>query len=128
MPCVRISTGNWAVGSEAKLIDAVQSAFVAAFKIPESDRDVVVDVYDENRRIVPTGRSERYTRIEVVGIAARSMNAKRALFRLIADNLESAGVPRNETRIFLIEPPAESWGIKGGVPASETDLGFKIDV
>jgi hypothetical protein len=36
MPCVRISTGNWAVGSEAKLIDAVQSAFVAAFKIPDS--------------------------------------------------------------------------------------------
>jgi phenylpyruvate tautomerase PptA (4-oxalocrotonate tautomerase family) len=128
MPCVRIATGHWVVGSELKLIEAVQSALVSAFQIPESDRDVVLDLYDEKRRIVATGRSDRYTRIEIIGIAARSVDAKRALFRAIAENLEAVGVPRNETRIFLIEPPAESWGIKGGVPASEADLGFKIDV
>jgi phenylpyruvate tautomerase PptA (4-oxalocrotonate tautomerase family) len=128
MPCVRIATGTWAEGSEMKLIEAVQSALVAAFKIPQSDRDVVLDLYGENRRIVATGRSPRYTRVEIVGIAARSLDAKRALFEAISDNLEAAGVPRNETRIFLIEPPAESWGIKGGVLASEADIGFKIDV
>lgn len=128
MPCVRIATGKWAVGSEMKLIEAVQTALVSAFKIPEWDRDVVLDLYDENRRIVSTGRSERYTRVEIVGIAARSVEAKRALFKAIAGNLEAVGVPRNETRIFLIEPPPESWGIKGGVPASEGDLGFKVDV
>lgn len=128
MPCVRIATGTWAEGSEMKLIEAVQSALVAAFKVPQSDRDVVLDLYDENRRIVATGRSPHYTRVEIVGIAARSLDAKRALFEAISDNLEAAGVPRNETRIFLIEPPAESWGIKGGILASEADIGFKIDV
>ncbi len=128
MPCVRIATGKWAAGSGMKLIEAVQSALVLAFRIPEGDRDVVLDLYDDSRRIVATGRSERYTRIEIIGIAARSMEAKRALFKAVADNLEAVGVPRHETRIFLIEPPAESWGIKGGVPASEVDLGFKIDV
>ena len=127
MPCVRIATGTWALGTEKALIEAVQSALVTAFQIPEWDRDVVLDLYDERCRIVSTGRSERYTRIEIVGIAARSMAAKRALFETIADNLEAAGVPRNETRIFLIEPPAESWGIKGGVSASEADLGFKVE-
>ncbi len=128
MPCVRIATGKWAVGSEMKLIEAVQSALVSAFRIPEWDRDLVLDLYDENRRIVSTGRSERYTRIEIIGIAARSMDAKRSLFKSIADNLEAAGVPRTETRIFLVEPPADNWGIKGGLPASEADLGFKVDV
>ena len=128
MPCVRIATGMWAAGSEMALIEAVQSALVAAFRIPEGDRDVVLDLYSDNRRIVATGRSERYTRVEIVGIAARSLKAKRALFRAIADNLEAVGVPRNETRIFLIEPPAENWGIKGGVLASEADIGFKINV
>ena len=101
---------------------------MAKFQIPDWDRDVVLDVYDARRRIISTGRSERYTRIEIVGIAARSIEAKRALFKAIADNIEVVGVPRTETRIFLIEPPAESWGIKGGVLASEADLGFKIDV
>jgi phenylpyruvate tautomerase PptA (4-oxalocrotonate tautomerase family) len=128
MPCVRIATGSWAAGSEMALIEAVQSALVSAFQIPDRDRDVVLDLYDANRRIVSTGRSERYTRIEIIGIAARSKEAKRALFKTIADKLEAVGVPRAETRIFLIEPPAESWGIKGGQLASEADLGFKIDV
>jgi phenylpyruvate tautomerase PptA (4-oxalocrotonate tautomerase family) len=106
----------------------VQSALVSAFKIPAWDRDVVLDLYDASRRIVSTGRSERYTRIEIIGIAARSKEAKRALFQMIADNLEAVGVPRTDTWIFLIEPPAESWGVKGGQIASEADLGFKIDV
>jgi hypothetical protein len=128
MPCVRIATGKWAAGSEMKLIEAVQTALVAAFRIPEGDRDVVLDLYGENRRIVSAGRSERYTRVEIVGIAARSLEAKRALFKAIADNLEAVGVPRNESRIFLIELPADYWGIKGGILASEADIGFEINV
>jgi hypothetical protein len=128
MPCVRISTGTWVVGSEMALIEAVQSALVEAFQIPESDRDIVLDIYDDNHRIYSTGRSERYTRIEVIGIAARSLDAKRALFVKIADNLTAAGVPPGETRMFLVEPPAESWGIKGGLLASEAELGFKVDI
>ena len=47
MPCVRIATGVWAAGSEMKLIEAVQSALVAAFSVPEGDRDVVLDLYSE---------------------------------------------------------------------------------
>jgi hypothetical protein len=59
MPCARIATGTWAAGSEMKLIEAVQSALVDAFKIPAGDRDVVLDLYGENRRIVSAGQSER---------------------------------------------------------------------
>lgn len=35
MPCVRIATGTWAIGDEMKLIEAVQSALVSAFQIPD---------------------------------------------------------------------------------------------
>ncbi|MFP6748180.1 MAG: tautomerase family protein [Alphaproteobacteria bacterium] len=128
MPCVRITTGKWAEGLEIELMEAVQSALVSAFKIPESDRDVVLDLYDECRRLVSHGRSERYTRVEILGIAKRSSNAKRVLFKEIVEKLQSVGVPKSETRIVLVEPPADSWGVKGGIPASETDLGFKIEV
>ncbi len=128
MPCVRISTGLWAAGAEMDLIEAVQAALVSSFRIPEGDRDIVLDLYDETRRIVSACRLERYTRVEIVGIAARSAEAKRALFRTVVHNLEAVGVPRNETRIYLIEAPADSWGVNGGVPASEADLGFRVDI
>ena len=90
MPFVRIATGSWAADSEMKLIEAVLSAIIAAFSIPQSDRDVVLDLYDESRRIVAADRSERCTRVEIIGIGARSVDAKRALFPTISDNLESA--------------------------------------
>ena len=128
MPCVRISTGEWIAGRELEMIEAVQSALVAAFRIPESDRDVVLDLYGENRRIIAGGRSDRYTRVELIGIPGRSMDAKRNLYRTIVSNLEAIGVPRMEMRIVLIEPPPGNWGIKGGLPASEVELGFRLDV
>jgi hypothetical protein len=43
-------------------------------KISEFDSDIVLDVYEPATRIVLTGRSERYTRVE------RSANPHRALF------------------------------------------------
>jgi hypothetical protein len=51
----------WAQGSELQLMEAVQRALVASFRIPENDRDVVLDLYDPMRRLLPPGRSARQT-------------------------------------------------------------------
>jgi len=32
------------------------------------------------------------------------------------------------TRMFLIEPAAENWGVGGGRLASDTNIGFKVNV
>jgi phenylpyruvate tautomerase PptA (4-oxalocrotonate tautomerase family) len=128
MPSTHIITGEWAQGRETALVEAVESAFVAALKTPQWDRDIVVDLYGANRRIVPEGKSERYTRIEIKLLSGRSMGAKRNLYRAIVDNLGALGIPREEIKILLIEIPPENWGIRGGLPASEVDMGFKVDV
>jgi phenylpyruvate tautomerase PptA (4-oxalocrotonate tautomerase family) len=128
MPSTRIACGEWARGREGELIAAVQSAMLSAIKIPEWDRDVVVDVYDVNRRIIPTGRSEKFTRVEIELFAGRCIETKRALYRTIVRNLAALGVPENDIKIILLEVPLQNWGIRGGVPASEIDIGFKIDV
>jgi phenylpyruvate tautomerase PptA (4-oxalocrotonate tautomerase family) len=128
MPSTRISTGNWAKGNEPQIIEAVQSALLTALQIPDWDRDVVLDLYDGATRIVPTGRSERYTRVEILLFAGRSIEAKRALYKELVTGLSDVGVPANEIKIVLIEAPAENWGLGGGFPASEIDLGFRVDV
>jgi phenylpyruvate tautomerase PptA (4-oxalocrotonate tautomerase family) len=56
------------------------------------------------------------------------MDAKLLLYRTLVANLSELGVPANEIKIVLIEVPAENWGLRGGLPASEIDLGFKVDV
>jgi len=128
MPSTRIVTGEWARGREMELIEAVQSALVSAISIPDWDRDIVVDLYDGKRRIVPSGTSERYTRIEIELFQGRSMEAKRALYRVIVRNVAALGVPENEIKTILIEVPLQDWGVRGGQAASEIDLGFRVDV
>ena len=128
MPSTRITTGLWARGSEAKMIGAVQDALLAALKIPDYDRDVVLDLYHAVCRIVPTGRSDRYTRVEIVLFSGRSLEAKKALYSAVVANLSVLGVPAEEIKIILIEVPPDNWGLRGGRPASEVDLGFRIDV
>ncbi|MDI4234095.1 tautomerase family protein [Bradyrhizobium sp. Arg237L] len=128
MPSTRITTGTWALNSEEGVIGAVQSALLSVLKIPDYDRDVVLDIYDAATRIVPTGRSEHYTRIEVTLFSGRSLETKRALYGALVANLSALGVPATEIKIILIEVPAENWGLRGGHPASEIDLGFKVDV
>jgi phenylpyruvate tautomerase PptA (4-oxalocrotonate tautomerase family) len=128
MPSTRITTGAWAKGHEASVLEAVQNALLSALKIPDYDRDIVLDLYEPDRRIVPAGRSERYTRIEVILFSGRSLDAKKSLYRAVVANLHELGVPASEIKIVLIEAPPEDWGLRGGQPASEIDLGFRIDV
>jgi phenylpyruvate tautomerase PptA (4-oxalocrotonate tautomerase family) len=128
MPSTTVITGEWARGHETELIEAVQSAFVTAIKTPEWDRDIVVALYDGRRRVFPQGKSERFTRIEITLFTGRSMEAKRNLYRSIVDNLAVLGIAKNEIKIVLIEVPPHNWGIQGGLPASEVDIGFKVDV
>lgn len=128
MPSTRITTGTWARGHETAIIKAVQNALMASLNIPDYDRDIVIDLYDEAARIVPTGRSERYARIEILLFSERSLEAKKALYSTIVLNLSALGVPAEEVKIILIEVAPDNWGLRGGLPASEIDLGFRIDV
>ncbi|MDH2400143.1 tautomerase family protein [Bradyrhizobium sp. SSUT18] len=64
--------------------------------------------------------------IEVVMFSGRSLEAKRALYKALVTNLSVLGVPATEIKIVLLEVPAENWGLRGGCPASEIDLGLKV--
>ena len=113
MPSTRITTGAWAKGREASVLEAVQNALLSALKIPDYDRDIVLDLYEPDRRIVPTGRSERYTRIEVILFSGRSLDAKKSLYQAVVANLHELGVPASEIMFVLIEAPPEDWGLRG---------------
>lgn len=58
----------------------------------------------------------------------RSLDAKRKLYQTIVQNLKELDIQPNDILIILNEPPLNNWGVRGGIPASEIDLGFKIDV
>ena len=113
---------------EEGLIDAVHAAMVEGLKIPESDKTVRLVVHQPHLFPAPPGRDDRYTLIDIDLISGRSLDAKKALYRAIVDNLEPFGIPGDHIKVLLRESPLENWGVRGGVPASEVDLGYEVNV
>lgn len=111
------------------ILDGVHSALVEAFKIPDHDRIQRLYELDKENFEFPHTKSENNTLVELTVFKGRSLEAKKLLYSAIADNLaKSPGIMCEDLTIVINEPPMENWGIKGGKPASEVNLGFKIDV
>lgn len=129
MPLVRIEVLKGRSATERQhLLHAVHDALVQAFRIPGDDRTQRIIEHDPQNFEIPPGASERYTLIEITAFPGRSATAKRRLYEAIIHNLESAGVPADDVSVVLHEPPMENWGIRGGKPASEADLGYRVDI
>lgn len=129
MPNVTIEVRRkYTAAEEQALIDAVHAALIEGLKIPDWDKTIRLVVHEPRRFAVPPGRGERYTLVDVDLFSGRSLEAKRALYQALVRNLGKLGIPADHVKVLLRESAAENWGIRGGVPASEVDLGFKIDV
>ena len=110
---------------ETGIVDAVHAAMMEGLRIPEADKTVRLVVHEPHRF---PHESERYTLVDIDLFSGRSLGAKRALYSAIVRNLEPFGIPGDQIKILLRESSAENWGIRGGVPASEVELGFEVNV
>jgi phenylpyruvate tautomerase PptA (4-oxalocrotonate tautomerase family) len=129
MPITRIEARRSRSAEEVQeLIEAVYLAQREALRVPEWDRQIrYVEHKPENFHVIP-GTSENYVLIEVSMFAGRSMDAKRALYQRIVQRLAPLGIRGSDITIVVHEIAAENWGIRGGVPASEVDLGYEVNV
>lgn len=130
MPLVRVEILK-GKNSEYKkaLLDGIHKALVDILKIPEKDRIQRLYELDKENFELPPNKTEDFILIELIIFKGRSYETKRNLYKTIVDNLENTlGIKRTDVLVVLHEPPLENWGIAGGKPASEIDLGFKVDV
>lgn len=131
MPAVQIEVRqHYDLEIELALMDAVHSALVEAFKIPQHDRNIRLFVHEPHRFLCPTDKSqpEYFTLISIDCFAGRSLDAKRNLYQAIVRNLSALRIPADHINILLREIPTENWGIQGGQAACDVDLGFTVQV
>lgn len=128
MPSTRIHTRRgWIGDRRTALLEAVQRALVTGLRIPPRDRCVMLAEQDAGDMLVPPEAGELFTVVEVTLISGRSPEAKRRLYAAVVAELAGFGLAASDVRVILVESPAENWSV-GGRPASEIDLGFKVDV
>ena len=129
MPITRIELARkWSRAEKDRLLAIVHRAMMDSLKIPERDRQIRIFECEEGDFAYPPECSNNYVLIEISMFSGRSMAAKRKLYKNIVDGLEELGVARHDVLIVLHDVPRENWGIRGGVPASEVDLGFTVEV
>lgn len=129
MPMVKLSMIEGRTLKEKHAVaNAVHSALVESFKIPEYDRNIRIEEYKKENYLLPPGKSEKYILVEITAFAGRTFGAKRLLYRNIVDNFVKIGMDQMDTSIIVYDVPLENWGIRGGIPGCDLDLGFKVDV
>ncbi|GAA3920026.1 tautomerase family protein [Microbacterium invictum] len=131
MPAVLIEVRRrYTQAEEAEIMAAVHRALVAAFRIPQEDRNVRLIVHEPHRFSCSADLShpEYRTIVTIDCFAGRSADAKRRLYAGIADELEGLGIPRDHVSTIVHEIQLENWGVGGGHAASDVDLGFTVDV
>jgi phenylpyruvate tautomerase PptA (4-oxalocrotonate tautomerase family) len=129
MPLARIEVRRRRSGEEVQaMIEAVYLALREALKVPEHDRQIRYIEHKPEHFAVPPGKTENYTLVEISLFPGRSIEAKKNLYRSLVRRFEMLGIPPTEVFIVLNEPPLENWGMRGGIPASELDLGFNLNV
>lgn len=130
MPIVRVEIiAGKSSSYKRAVLDGIHEALVEALKIPEDDRNQILNEHPAGNFERRTGRTDKFTIIEIIMFKGRSVEAKRSLYQHIVNNLgQNPGIDGNEILIVINEPSLENWGIRGGNAACDVDIGFKIDV
>ena len=115
-------------GEMEAVLEGVGRAIVEALHVPEGDPTVIGTVRPPDSVVLPSKGNGRYTIVTVTMFAGRTLDTKRRLYDAVVERLHSTGVPPSDTVIVLDEIPMENWGVNGGIPASEVDAGFRVDI
>jgi len=129
MPLAKIEVRKSRPAAEiAALMEAVYQALREALKVPDGDRQIRYIEHKPEHFAVPPGKTENYTFVEIMLFPGRALDAKRKLYHSVIRRFGEIGIAPSDIFIVLNELPLDNWGIRGGVPASEVDLGFKLNV
>ena len=122
MPLVRISMRKGRDAEQRRAIaDGVHRAMVATIDVPVGDRFQVVAEHDDDALIFDpafpdTVRSDGFVMIQITMRRGRTPEKKRALYRVIAENLAaSPGVRRQDLFVSLVENEPVDWSFGDGV-------------
>jgi hypothetical protein len=129
MPDILVEVrGNWLDGRQAQFLDTLHDALTGALKYPPADKLLRLIEHAPECFAVPHGMGERFTRIEIVLFAGRSLDAKRRLYTAVVDALVAFDVAKADVKIVLIEIPTDNVGFRGGKAACDVDLGYALGI
>lgn len=111
-------------------MEGVHAAIVEAFKVSPVHRNLTLIVHPAHRFLGRTDcpDPERLTNVSIFALPGRSISAKRLLYRLLVEHLERLGIPKECVLIRLHELMPDNFGVRGGLPLCDVELGYPVHV
>ena len=131
MPSATIEVRRtYSATEETALLLAVHDCIVDAFRVSPVHRNVTLVVHAPHRFLGRTDcpDPDRLTNISLFVLPGRSLAAKRRLYALLVQRLSDFGIPPACVLVRLHELPAENFGVRGGLPVCDVELGYRLDV
>lgn len=111
----------------AHLSDVLHTAAVEVLDLPLEKRFHRFFCMEPEDFPTPTGRTDRYTVIEVLMFEGRSNTTKKALYqRLFRDFSLQLGIDPVDLEVTVIETPRHDWAIRGQ-SGDELVLNYKVE-
>ena len=111
-----------------QLSNVIHSCAMDALGMPKDKRAHRLIALAKEDFMMPGGRTEAYTIIEISMIEGRTSETKKKLIRLLFDRIqEQIGTSHIDLEICIYESPACNWGFRG-VHGDDIQLNYEINV
>ena len=111
-----------------QLSNVIHSCVMDALGMPKDKRAHRFIALAKEDFMMPGGRTEAYTIIEISMIEGRTSETKKKLIRLLFDRIQDQiGISHMDLEICIYESPACNWGFRG-MHGDEIELNYKINV
>jgi Tautomerase enzyme len=78
--------------------------------------------------LLPGGRTDAYTILEITMMTGRTVETKKRLVRTLFDRVrDEVGIAHQDLEICIAEHPPHAWGFRGH-HGDEVTLGYRLDV
>ncbi len=113
---------------KGRLSDVIHGCMQSVLGMPEDKRAHRFFPMDPENFYYPGGRSDAYTIIEINMMAGREKETKKALIKMLFEQIEKhVGITPVDVEITIKEQPAHCWGFRG-ITGDEAKLDYKINV
>lgn len=127
MPLVKIELVE---GKEPAFLNRLQTIIMdvvlETLKLPDDDRNIRLLEYKSGFFSM---KPPYEILIEITMFSGRSKSIKNLLYQQMVNTLNDVlKISKESVFMVLLEQPLENWGVRGGFPADEVTLNFKVSL
>ena len=120
--------GEQLIPIREKLSELIHSCVMDALGMPADKRAHRFFPMEKQNFLMPRGRTDAYTIIELTMIEGRSPQTRKKLIRLLFDRIQQQlDIAPMDLEICIYESPACNWGFRG-MHGDEVQLNYEVKV